>query len=409
MQHYQASIDSANLSDSMAVAHTALVDTAAAIRSSISTAGVTSVSGVVNRTTVTNPTTTPIVDISASYVGQTSIHKLGTIDTAVYHGSTIEVAYGGTGLSSYTSGDMLYASTAFSFAKLAAGTNNYVLTMLGGLPQWSPPATSGTVTSVATDATLTGGTITGSGTLGLNLANPNVFTAAQAVSKTMGTAVNYGQLLINPTAAASASLLQNSPYTYYGCSGWNSTSSVPAPGYGRIGLLAASAGGSTSRFFMDFDVATDSGATWTTWMKYAPSPSTVTFTGGTTLANVATINNGGGNITITPNNTLTIGGSFLQINGSPTIAVGKSLKITEGTNGNSGVVTLVAGVATISNTTVTANTRVIISSNTPAGTIGATYKYTVSAGASVTITAETSALITQTLDTSTLTYVFINS
>ena len=65
--------------------------------------------------------------------------------------------------------------------------------------------------------------------------------------------------------------------------------------------------------------------------------------------------------------------------------------------------------ATISNTTVTANTRVIISSNTPAGTIGATYKYTVSAGASVTITAETSALITQTLDTSTLTYVFINS
>lgn len=43
---------------------------------------------------------------------------------------------------------------------------------------------SGTVTSVATDATLTGGTITTTGTLGLNLANANTWTAAQTIQLT---------------------------------------------------------------------------------------------------------------------------------------------------------------------------------------------------------------------------------
>lgn len=41
---------------------------------------------------------------------------------------------------------------------------------------------SGTVTSVATDSTLTGGTITTTGTLGLNLSNPNTWTGAQTIS-----------------------------------------------------------------------------------------------------------------------------------------------------------------------------------------------------------------------------------
>lgn len=58
--------------------------------------GVTSVSGTANRITSTGGAT-PVIDISASYVGQSSITTLGTITTGVWNGTTIAVANGGTG------------------------------------------------------------------------------------------------------------------------------------------------------------------------------------------------------------------------------------------------------------------------------------------------------------------------
>lgn len=53
-----------------------------------STGLVTSVSGTSNRITVTG-TTTPVIDISGSYVGQSSITTLGTITTGVWNGTPI--------------------------------------------------------------------------------------------------------------------------------------------------------------------------------------------------------------------------------------------------------------------------------------------------------------------------------
>jgi hypothetical protein len=44
---------------------------------------------------------------------------------------------GGTGQSSYTQGDLLYASSASSLSKLGVGTANQVLTSSGTLPQWA--------------------------------------------------------------------------------------------------------------------------------------------------------------------------------------------------------------------------------------------------------------------------------
>lgn len=52
---------------------------------------------------------------------------------------------GGTGLSSYTTGDILYASGVNTLSKRAAGTNGYVLTMSGGVPTWQPATSGGTV------------------------------------------------------------------------------------------------------------------------------------------------------------------------------------------------------------------------------------------------------------------------
>lgn len=53
---------------------------------------VTSVSGTTNRITSTGGTT-PVIDISASYVGQSSITTLGTVATGVWQGTTIDTAY----------------------------------------------------------------------------------------------------------------------------------------------------------------------------------------------------------------------------------------------------------------------------------------------------------------------------
>lgn len=84
--------------------------------------GVTSVSGTTNRITSTGGTT-PVIDIAATYVGQTSITTLGTITTGTWSATTIATTKGGTGLTSYNQGDILYASAANTLSALAKDTN----------------------------------------------------------------------------------------------------------------------------------------------------------------------------------------------------------------------------------------------------------------------------------------------
>lgn len=78
---------------------------------------VISVTGTANRITSSGGST-PIIDISASYVGQSSIVTLGTVTTGVWNGTTIIETHGGTNQSSYTLGDILYASAANTLSKL---------------------------------------------------------------------------------------------------------------------------------------------------------------------------------------------------------------------------------------------------------------------------------------------------
>lgn len=84
---------------------------------------VTSVSGTANRITVTSPTTTPVIDIALTYVGQASITTLGTIATGTWNATTIGVPYGGTGLTSAAQGDLLYGSGVNAYSSLAKDTN----------------------------------------------------------------------------------------------------------------------------------------------------------------------------------------------------------------------------------------------------------------------------------------------
>jgi len=110
---------------------------------------VTSVSGTANRITISGTATDPIIDIAATYVGQATITTLGTVTTGTWNGSVVTEAYGGTNQSTYTTGDILYASGANTLSKLAVGSNTEVLTLAAGVPTWAAPAAGGDVVGPA--------------------------------------------------------------------------------------------------------------------------------------------------------------------------------------------------------------------------------------------------------------------
>jgi len=109
-------------------------------RTAAGTVTARSIAGTANRVTVTNGdgvSGNPTIDIASTYVGQSSITTLGTITTGTWSANTIATTKGGTGLTSYATGDILYASGANTLAKLSAGTNGKVLQINGsGIPVW---------------------------------------------------------------------------------------------------------------------------------------------------------------------------------------------------------------------------------------------------------------------------------
>lgn len=131
--------------------------------------------GTTNRITVSSN----VINISASYIGQTSLTTLGTIGTGTWQGTAVGAAYGGTGQTTYTTGDLLYASGSTALSKLAAGTNGYVLTSggPGTAPAWAASSGGGgTVTSIGitgSDFSISNTPITGSGNIGVALATVN--------------------------------------------------------------------------------------------------------------------------------------------------------------------------------------------------------------------------------------------
>ena len=74
---------------------------------------------------------------------------------------TLAVDHGGTGLTSYNTGDILYADSSTSLSNLSPGTVGYVLTTNGtnGAPTWENPSStaSGTIANLYTDDYITGG------------------------------------------------------------------------------------------------------------------------------------------------------------------------------------------------------------------------------------------------------------
>ena len=118
---------------------------------------VTSVSGTAGRITSTGGAT-PVIDIDATYVGQASITTLGTITTGVWNGTAVGPTFGGTGQTTYATGDILYASAANTLSKLPASTDGFTLVLAGGVPTWaaSPAAGVDSVTGTLNRITISG-------------------------------------------------------------------------------------------------------------------------------------------------------------------------------------------------------------------------------------------------------------
>ena len=75
------------------------------------------------------------VDIASDYIGQGSITTIGNVTSGVWNAGTIQATRGGTGQTTYTNGDILYASTG-QLVKLAAGSSMQVIKSVNGYPSY---------------------------------------------------------------------------------------------------------------------------------------------------------------------------------------------------------------------------------------------------------------------------------
>lgn len=107
------------------------------------------------------------IDIASTYVGQTSITTLGTIGTGTWQGTTIATGYGGTGLTSFTSGGAVYAT---STSALTTGTLPVASGGTGAVTLTGYVKGNGTSAFTAS-ATIPNTDITGLGTMSTQNAN----------------------------------------------------------------------------------------------------------------------------------------------------------------------------------------------------------------------------------------------
>ena len=170
-------------------------------------------------TSVAGVGTVTSVDGSGGTTGLTLTGGPITASGTLTLGGTLAIANGGTNITSYATGDILYASATDVLSKLTAGSNGQVLTLAAGVPSWAS-ANAGTVTSVGGTGTVNGltltGTVTSSGnlTLGgtLDLSAPPAIGGTTAAAVT-GTTITATTKFVGPyfdAANSAGGALRNS-------------------------------------------------------------------------------------------------------------------------------------------------------------------------------------------------------
>ena len=178
---------------------------------------------------------------------------------------TTPTTAGGTGLTTYTTGDLLYASATNTLSKLAAGSNGYVLTLASGVPTWA--ASTGGVTSFNagttgfTPNTATTGAVTLAGTLGTANGGTNLttFTSGGAVYATSTSVLTTGTL---PNTAGGTG--QSSAFTQYGVTYASTTTALATTAVGTTGqVLTANTGAAPTFQTPASGVSLSANNTWT--------------------------------------------------------------------------------------------------------------------------------------------------
>lgn len=100
---------------------------------------------------------------STDQINRSAIEYGTAAHVVINHASTgalsseaqLDETRGGTGIGTYTTGDILYASGANTLAKLAIGSSGNFLGISGGVPAWATPGGNLAVTSKTTTYTIT--------------------------------------------------------------------------------------------------------------------------------------------------------------------------------------------------------------------------------------------------------------
>ena len=320
--------------------------------------------------------------ISGSYTGITGV---GTLTAGTWNASTVGVGYGGTGLTTYTAGDLLYASGAATISKLGIGTNGYVLTSSGTAPQWSAQSSL----SVGTATNLAGGSTggiayqTGAGaTSFLSLGTTNyVLTAGASAPQyvaqstlSVGSATNA----TNISGGATGSIPYNTAssttsFLSLGTNGYVLTAGVSAPQYVAQSTLSV---GSATTATTATNVAggaagslvyqTGSGATST----LALGTSGYFLTAGASApqwTQTLPVANGGTGQTSYTDGQLLIGNSLTTGLTKATLTAGSGISIT---NGNGSITIAATGSGTVTSVAQTFTGGLISVSGSPITTSG---------------------------------------
>jgi hypothetical protein len=212
------------------------------------------------------------VAVSGGTTGLTTSGGPITTTGTITFAGTLVAANGGTGFSSYTTGDMLFASGATAISKLSLGTTNFVLTAGASAPQYVAQSTL----AVGTATNLAGGTVgaspyqTGSGAttfLSLGTAG-HVLTAGASAPQyvaqstlSVGTATNIANGVANQVvyqSGAGSTAFVSAPTTGGTVLGWTGSAfawvSAPAATVatnlagGSAGVVPYQSGASTTSF-----------------------------------------------------------------------------------------------------------------------------------------------------------------
>lgn len=148
----------------------------------------------------------------------------------------VPTSAGGTGLTTYTAGDMVYYATGSTLSKLAIGTSSYILTSSGSAPQWTQYLSIAQGGTNATSFTAVSGTVSGLTYYnGTSIANGTTVTDAgfdttnlNLVSR--GYALSSNGIITESTTSRTLSASDNGKVIY--CTNASTTTITTATGLG---------------------------------------------------------------------------------------------------------------------------------------------------------------------------------